>query len=143
MSLFFKRHRAEYYRLLGEVRLRGNWEAWTDFFVEGVATIANEAVAAARDVFGLVSADRMRVLAEPRASILAIRLLEQLPIHPVVTVPGIVKRLETTKPTAGKAVQLLESVGILVETSGRRRDRTFAYKAYLERLSSETDLEEG
>ena len=73
----------------------------------------------------------------------AIRLLEQLPIHPIVTVPGIVKLLETTKPTAGKAVQLLESVGILVETSGRRRDRTFAYKAYLERLSSETDLEEG
>lgn len=140
LSLFFKRHRAEYYRLLGEVR-RGDWEAWTDFFLEGVATIADEAVATARDVFALVGRDRHRLLAAPGTSVIAVRLLEQLPVHPVVTIPGIVKLLETTKPTAGKAVQLLESLDVLVETSGKQRDRTFAYKAYLERLRSGTELE--
>jgi Fic family protein len=142
LSLFFKRHRTEYYRLLGEVRRRGDWEAWTDFFLEGVATIADEAVATARDVFALVSADRQRLLAAPGASVLAVRLLEQLPVHPVVTIPGIVKLLETTKPTAGKAVDLLESLGVLVKTSGKRRDRTFAYKAYLDRLRAGTEIEE-
>jgi Fic family protein len=142
LSLFFKRHRAEYYRLLGEVRKSGDWEAWTDFFLEGVATIADEAVDTARDVFALVNADRQRVLAASGASVIAVRLLEQLPVHPVVTIPGIVKLLETTKPTAGKAVQLLESTGVLVETSGKRRDRTFAYKKYLERLRAGTELEE-
>ena len=142
LSLFFKRHRAEYYRLLGEVRKRGDWEAWTDFFLEGVATIANEAVTTARDVFVLVSADRERLLAATGASVIAVRLLEQLPVHPVVTIPSIVKLLETTKPTAGKAVQLLESIGVLAETSGKRRDRSFAYKAYLEKLRAGTELEE-
>jgi len=139
LSLYFKRHRAEYYRLLGEVR-RGDWEAWIDFFLEGVATIADEAVATARDVFALVGKDRQRLLAFPGASVIAVRLLEQLPVHPVVTIPGIVKLLETTKPTAGKAVKLLESLGVLVETSGKQRDRTFAYKAYLERLRAGTEL---
>jgi Fic family protein len=38
LSLFFKRHRAEYYRLLGEVRRSGDWEAWMAFFLEGVET---------------------------------------------------------------------------------------------------------
>jgi Fic family protein len=142
LSLFFKRHRAEYYRLLGEVRKSGDWEAWTDFFLEGVATIAQEAVATARDVFALVNADRQRVLVASGASVVAVRLLDMLPVHPVVTIPGIVKLLETTKPTAGKAVQLLESTGVLVETSGKRRDRTFAYKKYLERLRVGTELEE-
>jgi Fic family protein len=142
LSLFFKRHRAEYYRLLGEVRNHGDWEAWTDFFLEGVATIADEAVATARDVFELVTADRQRVLAASGASVVAARLLELLPVHPVVTIPGIVKLLETTKPTAGKAVQLLERTGVLAETSGKRRDRTFAYKKYLERLRTGTELEE-
>jgi Fic family protein len=142
LSLFFKRHRTEYYRLLGEVRKSGDWEAWTDFFLEGVATIADEAVATARDVFALVNADRQRVLAASGASVFAIRLLEQLPVHPVVTIPGIGKMLKTTKPTAGKAVQLLESVDVLIETSGKRRDRTFAYKRYLERLRVGTELEE-
>jgi cell filamentation protein, protein adenylyltransferase len=143
LSLFFKRHRAEYYRLLGEVRRSGSWEAWIDFFLDGVATIADEAVAAARDVFSLVNADRERLLVAPSASVTAIRLLEQLPVHPVVTIPGLVKLLETTKPTAGKAVQLLADMGVLMETSGKQRDRTFAYKAYLEMLRSGTDLEEG
>jgi len=142
LSLFFKRHRAEYYRLLGEVRKSGDWESWTDFFLDGVATIADEAVATARDVFALVGADRQRVLAASGASVIAVRLLEQLPVHPVVTIPGIVKLLETTKPTAGKAVQLLERVGVLVETSGKQRDRTFAYKRYLEKLRAGTELEE-
>lgn len=141
LSLFFKRHRGDYYRLLGEVRKTGDWEAWTDFFLEGVATIADEAVAAARDIFALVNADRHRVLAALGASVIAVRLLDTLPIHPVVTIPGIVKLLQTTKPTAGKAAHLLESIGVLVETSGKRRDRTFAYKKYLERLRVGTELE--
>ena len=70
---------------------------------------------------------------------MAIRLLEQLPSHPIVTIPGVVKLLETTKPTAGKAVQVLEELGVLTETSGKQRDRTFAYKAYLEKLRSTRD----
>jgi Fic family protein len=142
LSLFFKRHRADYYRLLGEVRRNGDWEGWTDFFLEGVATIADDAVTTARDLFTLVNADRQRLLAASGASVIAVRLLDQLPIHPVVTIPSIVKLLDTTKPTAGKAVQLLESTRVLVETSGRRRDRTFAYKRYLERLRAGTELEE-
>jgi Fic family protein len=142
LSLFFKRHRTEYYRLLGEVRRSGAWEAWTEFFLEGVAIIADEAVTTARDVFALVSEDRQRVLGASGASVIAVRLLEQLPVHPVVSIPGIVKLLATTKPTAGKAVQLLETIGVLVETSGKRRDRTFAYKRYLEKLRAGTELEE-
>jgi Fic family protein len=142
LSLFFKRHRVEYYRLLGEVRRSGDWEGWTDFFLEGVATIADEAVAAARDVFALVSADRQRVLAASGASVIAVRLLEQLPVHPVVTIPGIVELLSTTKPTAGKAVQLLEGLGVLVETTDKKRDRTFAYRKYLDKLRSGTEIEE-
>ena len=66
---------------------------------------------------------------------------EQLPLHPVVTIPAVVKLLKTTNPTPGKAVQLLESLGVLAETSGKQRDRTFAYVAYLEKLRAGTELE--
>jgi len=141
LSLFFKRHRAEYYRLLGDVRQNGNWEAWTDFFLEGVATIADEAVAAARELFALVTEDRQRLVAAPGASVMAVRLINQLPTHPIVTIPTVVKLLETTKPTAGRAVQLLESLGVLTETSGKQRDRTFAYATYLERLRAGTEVD--
>ncbi len=141
LSLYFKRRRDEYYRLLNRVRTEGDWEAWTAFFLEGVATIAEEAVQSARELFALVSRDRIRVLAAGRASVVASRLFEELPRHPVVTTTGVVKLLETTKPTAAKAIALLEEVGILSETTGRKRDRTFSYGEYLEHLRVGTELE--
>ncbi len=102
---------------------------------------ADEAVIAAREVFALVSTDRQRLIAAPGASIMAIRLMDQLPIHPVVTILTVVKLLETTKPTAGKAVQLLENLGVLAETTGKQRDRTFAYARYLEKLQAGTEVD--
>ena len=79
LSLFFKRRREDYYRALSRVRTEGDWEGWTAFFLEGVATIAEEAVQAARELFALVSSDRTRVLAAGKASVVASRLFEELP----------------------------------------------------------------
>jgi Fic family protein len=141
LSLYFKRHREDYYRALNRVRTEGDWEGWTAFFLEGVATIAEEAVQSARELFALVSRDRAKVLAAGKASVVASRLLEALPQHPVVTTTGVVKLLETTKPTAAKAIALLEKVGILSETSGRKRDRAFSYGKYLDYLRVGTELE--
>lgn len=141
LSLYFKRRREDYYRVLSRVRTEGDWEGWTVFFLEGVATIAEEAVQSARELFALVSRDRVRVLAAGKASVVASRLFEELPRHPVVTITGVVKLLETTKPTAAKAIALLEEVGVLTETTGRRRDRTFSYSKYLDRLRAGTELE--
>jgi Fic family protein len=136
----FKRRRPDYYRLLGEVRRTGDWEGWSRFFLEGVAEIAEESATTARDLYRLVARDRERVLTADGASLTAARLLELLPRRPLVTVAGIVKLLETTKPTAAKSVELLESLGILEETTGRKRDRAYRYAAYLERLRVGTEL---
>jgi Fic family protein len=122
------------------VRIDGDWEGWLDFFLDGVATIADEAVISACELFALIAADRARVLANDKASIGALRLFELLPRHPIVTVASAVKLLETTKPTAGKAVELLTAAGVLVESTGKKRDRSFVYRAYLDRLNVGTEL---
>jgi Fic family protein len=140
LSLFFKRHREDYYRRLNAVRIDGDWEGWLDFFLDGVATIADEAVASVRELFALVAEDRARVLANEGMSIGALRLFELLPRHPIVTVASAMKMLDTTKPTAGRAVELLVGAGVLVEMTGKRRDRSYAYRAYLDRLKVGTEL---
>ena len=142
LSLFFKRHRAEYYRRLDLVRLEGDWEGWTDFFLDGVATISDEAVASARELFNLVGADRARLLAAESASVSvsALRLFERLPRHPIVTVGSAMKLIDASKPTAIRAIDAMTAIGILVETTGRKRDRSFAYRAYMDRLRTGTEL---
>jgi Fic family protein len=134
LSLFFERRRDEYDRRVREVSTDGDWESWIAFFLEGVATIANEALGTARELFALVESDRATLLAAEPTSIVALRLFERLPRHPVVTVASVMKLESTTKPTAGRAIELLQASGVLVETTGRRRDRAFAYRRYLELL---------
>jgi hypothetical protein len=46
--------------------------------------------------------------------------------------------LKTTKPTAGKAIDVLCRAGILYETTGKQRDRIYAYNAYLKVLTEDT-----
>ncbi len=141
LSLFFKRNQAEYYRRLNAVRAEGDWEGWLDYFLEGVAIISEEAIASVRGLFAIASADRNRVLANKSATVPALRLLELLPRHPIVTVAATMNLVDVSKPTATRAIGILVEVGILAETTGRRRDRSFAYKAYLDRLRVGTDLD--
>lgn len=141
LSLYFKRHRDEYYSRLSAVRLNGDWEGWTDFFLDGVTTIANEGVASAQDLFALATADRTRVLQHSATSVAAARLFELLPRHPLVSIAAVVRLLETSKPTATRAIETLAAAGVLIETTGKKRDRWFSYDAYLERLRVGTDLD--
>ena len=138
ISLYFKRHRAEYYRLLSEVRETGEWEAWTRYFLEGVETISLEASSAARELFGIIQRDRKTLLDSRDASIMAMRLLDQLPQHPIVTIQSTAGLLDTTKPTASKAISVLAELGILEEAITEKRPHKFEYKAYLDVLGSET-----
>jgi Fic family protein len=140
ISLFFKRHREDYYRRLNSVRTDGDWEGWTDFFLDGVATIADEAVASARELFAIVMTDRARVLAQDTTTVSAARLFEFLPNHPIITVAAAMRLIDTSKPTATRAIETLVATGILIETTGKKRDRSFAYQAYIDRLQIGTEL---
>ena len=56
----------------------------------------------------------------------------------MVTVPSATGLVSTSSPTAGKAIELLCRLGILQEVTGKRRDRVYAYQAYLNVLAEDT-----
>ena len=140
LSIFFKRHRDEYYRRLAAVRKEGDWEGWIRYFLEAVATISVEATASAREIFSLISRDRTKVLAGSSSTLMAAKLFELLPMHPFVTTAKVMDLLSTTRPTANKAIHALLDVEILKETTGKKRDREFGYIAYLDLLKVGTEL---
>jgi Fic family protein len=96
-------------------------------------------VSSARELFNLVSTDRTRLLGVEKASVSAFRLFERLPRHPIVTVASAMQLLATSKPTTTRAIEVLAGIGILAETTGKKRDRSFAYRAYMERLRAGTE----
>jgi Fic family protein len=138
LSVAFKRHREEYYRRLSAVRTDGDWEGWTRYFLDCIREAAEDGVSAAQRLFTLIAKDRVRLANHPSATVPAIRLFDQMPAHPIITLASAIKLLKVTKPTASKAIDALRQANILRETTGKRRDRVYAYHAYLQVLTTDT-----
>ncbi len=129
LSHYLKLHRTEYYDRLTDVRVRGNWEGWLRFFLEGVATTATEAAETAERIFELRESHRTLVMRETGA--MGLRLLSALFERPLVNVNYLARTLEVSFPTANRLVARFEELGLLREVTGQRRSRRFRYDPYL------------
>lgn len=135
LSLYFKRHRADYYDMLNGVRVRGDWEGWLGFFLDGVADTAQQAVDAVQRLLALLTRDRARIAAlGARAGNVGL-VFEQFAHRVLLGVPQVQPRLALSAPTIRSAIRTLEAMEIVNELTGQRRHRVFAYSEYLAILS--------
>jgi len=135
LSGYLKKHQAEYYRRLSNIRTEGDWESWVTFFLEGVCVAAADAEHSIIEVVSLVAADRKRLLQSPKAGPASYRLFEMLPMMPRFTIERVRQQLDTSFPTATAAVKVLEDLGIVAEMTGQKKNRSYSYQAYVELLS--------
>ncbi len=139
LSLYLKANRSEYYDLLQEVRLRGRWEDWLSFFLNGITQTANNAVATARAILHLFEEDRAKIQTLGRAASAAFRVHGLLTKNPIVTVKSAAEALGLSAPTISQAIANLERLELVHEATGRQRGRAFVYSRYLTILSEGTD----
>lgn len=139
LSLYLKRHRARYYELLQTVRENGDWEAWVEFFLEGVIETAEQGVSTARRLLVLFEEDRSKLAGLGRAAPSAFRIHDELQRVPLISVPATAKSLRISQPTVQKALDRLQKLGIVRETTGQRRRRLYEYTRYLRILDEGTE----
>lgn len=143
LSLYFKQHRSVYYDLLDRVRAEGDWEAWVDFFLEGVYLTASGAFQMVRRLMMLFDEDmscvsqRVSGSAAVRSALAVLAVLRE---RPLCSLKEMANRSSLSVPTVSKAVQVLMNNGLVHELTGQRRNRIFAYTAYLEVLNEEKIL---
>jgi Fic family protein len=135
LSLYFKQHRAEYYRLLDTVRQTGDWEAWLDFFLEGVHQTARGAVDTAHRLLALFEQDADRIQTLGRAAANALRVFDTLRRQPLASIDALAQRTGLSFVTAARAIDALQRLGIVQEITGKKRERVFAYRAYMDILN--------
>lgn len=131
LSHYLKRHRQEYYDRLQAVRTDGRWEEWIGFFLQGVEDVATEANQTAKRILSLRQQHTTLLAGEGRMSGNLLRALDFLFEKPLLTPRHLERRLEVTFPTASKIISRMESLGILDEITGHRRNRQFQYTPYL------------
>lgn len=139
MSLFFKRHREQYYGLLDSVRWNGDWEAWLDFFLTGVEETATNAVETVQRLVALFKADGQRIPSLGRGASTVLRVFQAMCQNPVLTIKDVCERTGLSFPAANKAMDGLVKLGVVHEFSGKRRNRVFAYEQYVRILSEGTE----
>jgi Fic family protein len=137
LSAFFEATRRDYYdRLLG-VTTRGEWEAWLEYFLTGVARQAEDALSRAERINRLLARWRERTAGRSAS---ALRLVDLLAENPFWTVKRAAARLGVAFTTAQRAVDTLVRAGALQLTTAARRDRVYCAKAILDILEEPARL---
>jgi len=138
MSLYLKQNRDEYYALLQRVRHDGDWEAWILFFLRGVASTAERAVALAKDLLTLVEEDMQKLddVGGRRGS--AQKVLTILQEMPYTSIGRLAEATGLSFNTVSSSLELLKIKGIATEVTRRHR-RFFLYYNYI-RLMDEGAL---
>jgi Fic family protein len=138
LSLYFKEHRDTYYDLLQRVRVEGDWEAWVNFFLEGVIGTAEQAVKTAQRITNLFADDRTRIEKMGQAAGNVARIHSYLQKKPVLEIPRASTEIGISQPTVTSALKRLEEIGVVREITGKARDRIYVYKEYLDILGEGT-----
>jgi Fic family protein len=138
LSLYLRERRNEYYDALERIRTHGDWEGWIRFYLMGVELVANQAADTTRALLDLYQRDRARVQSLGKAAGSALDVYDVLQRRIVVSIPRAAKEAGVTWPTANAALQRLARLGMVAETSGRRRNRLYTYTRQLEILDRGT-----
>ena len=139
LSLYLKQHRSVYYQMLDRVRRTGDWERWLIFFLDGVRETAEGAVDTTLRLSELFAADRERIQSGGRRATSALQVHRAVMSHPILSLSDASSRTGLTFRTAANAMEVLANLGIVRELTGGRRNRLFAYDAYLSILSEGTE----
>jgi len=139
LSAFFDATREEYYaRLLG-VTERGEWEEWLAYFLTGTAGQAEDALDRIQRIDALLA--RWRELLVKTASRLPEKAIELFAENPFWTVNRLAARLDVAFTTAQRAIERLESAGIVTLATGAKRNRVYCAQAILEILEEPPRLD--
>ena len=140
LSHYFKRHRQRYYELLQATRDAGDWEAWLEFFLQGVSEVSVQAAETARRILALREEHRAIIAANlGRAGGNGHIVLEHLFVHPIVSVNEVRDLIGTTYPAANALVEKFVETGILQEITGQARNRKFRYGPYVNLFHEERE----
>ena len=134
LSAYFEATRQEYYAHLLAITQSGAWEDWLIYFLRGVSTQSEDAVARIRRVVDLFDRSREK-LAAMRSARLE-RALELFVENPFRTVSGLAEKLGVAYTTARRAIHRLEEAGVVSLVADAKRNRVYCARGVLDALRS-------
>ncbi|MFA5692585.1 MAG: Fic family protein [Acholeplasmataceae bacterium] len=140
LSYYLKLNRFEYYERLMDVRLKGNYEAWLLFFIEGIIESANHAIDTIDALFSLKEKHLKLVNSlTGKQKQTALLLYDYITVHPIINITKASITINKSFNTVSNTVNIFINLGILVQAKSKKRNRTFIYGSYLDILRDGTN----
>jgi len=138
LSYYLKKNRERYYSLLNEVRHQGNWEAWLEFFFQGVIEVSSNSIETAKRIIQLKGELIEKLLESNISGVHAVKLVDDLFDHPVMTIAQAADALRISRQAATKLVGKFERIGILKEITGKERYKRYLFIDYVKIIEEGT-----
>ncbi len=138
LSAYFEATRQEYYARLLAITERGEWEEWLEYFLRGVAEQSEDALSRIQRIEARLLEWRKRL--STLSTRLPERALDLFVENPYWTVNKLAERMEVAFTTAQRAVDRLESVGVVALTAETKRNRVYCAQSILTILEEPTRM---
>lgn len=112
LSRYIITHKADYYRLLQEVRTEKNWEEWILYILEAVEQTSLETIDLINNISDLMLKTQEKI-ANSLPKIYSKDLVEILFMHPYTKIEFLIDKLNLHRDTASKYLKELEKIEIL------------------------------
>ncbi len=112
LSRYIIQNKADYYRLLQEVRTKENWEEWILYMLDGIEQTSLSTIELINGIYALMDKTQTTIK-EKLPKIYSKDLVEILFVHPYTKIEFLVDGLGITRKTASKYLNELEQIGIV------------------------------
>ncbi len=112
LSRYIIKNKADYYRLLQEVRTKENWEEWVLYMLDGIEQTSLSTIELIENI-NLLMQQTQTVVKEQLPKLYSKDLIEILFMHPYTKMEFLVNRLGISRQTASKYLKDLEKIGVL------------------------------
>ena len=125
-SVYFERNRDRYYELLQDVRERGEWNLWIEFFVQGIKQQCLETITFTQHVLRLRE-ELQQAIGDVRRRASLIAVLDAFFYDPTLSIQEIQNRANISSyHTVRNALEELENQGMVYEITGKQRGKVYA-----------------
>lgn len=131
LSDFFERHKSLYYDNLMRVRTHHELKQWLKFFLVGIIETAENGVRTFDEILKLKAQTEQNLQTLGNRTNNAQKILHYLFTRPMLDVDVVVKVTGASKRTAYNLIHDLESLNILKEITGGKRNKQYIFDDYL------------
>ena len=141
ISYYFKRNRIEYYDRLMDVRLKGHYEQWIKFFLNGIIEAGKNSLECINLLVSLNEKNAKLIdnkVSGSKKTILEV--FRYIQSNPIINITETSKKIGKAYNTTAAAIKKLQDLEILTIANEQDRNKVYIYEEYLAILREGTEL---